>query len=755
MPPARWSTPNPNEGDEVAEDRPDDCAGDPYRVRIGADFWKVIGKEKPMSRKQYGGLLIGTVVCNRPPQDQDAGGSGNMSTSQSVEEPSEQAWPTRQWAEASPNEMGMDSEVLGRGRDFALRHGGAGCVVRSGRLVCSWGDTTERIHVYSATKGIGATLLGLALDEGKLRLSDRAAEHHPDFGVPPESNRETGWLEEINILHLATHTAGFDKDRGYTALQFRPGSMFMYSDGGTNWLAECLTLAYGQDLYSLLTERVLVHLGVGKEQLMWDVNDKRPDPIEGIKRLPLNAHIWASADALARIGLLYLRGGEWNGRRIISREFIDQLRRPVAELARVPTHPNNQFGLGMASHGLLWWNNADGRLPGVPTDAYWTHGLNDNLIIVVPSLDLVVSRTADRQADWQPNPYQFPDKNIEPFLAPVAASIRNTKVVTLPVEAPKPAYPPSRWIRGLIIEADRISIGHGDNWPMTWGDDGHLYTVYCDGQGWGDRRFSMAMAKVMGEPPGVSGVNIPSPTGEHGPDDTGYDIHGRKASGLVMADGVLYMWVRNLNPADGTGSSLAWSTDRARTWTWASWTLPECGYPVWLNAGRDYADGPDDYLYFYWPKSPSAYAVTDAIDLGRVHRDRATSRDEYEFFTGTDGEGRPTWRHRIDECRPVFESPAGCYRPCVTYNPGLRRYLLCTITPARHFGLFDAPQPWGPRTTARTTDRFGPGERRFAPQIPSKWINADGTVFHLVYSCHPCGPYKLNIQKCRLMVTTE
>jgi len=657
-------------------------------------------------------------------------------------------WPGQQWAAAKPGDVEMDEAVLGQARDFALAHEGSGCVVRHGHLVMTWGDPSERIHVYSATKGIGATLLGLAIDEGKMRLADRAADHHPTFGVPPESNRRTGWLDDITVLHLATHTAGFGKDKGYTPVHFRPGSMFLYSDGGTNWLSECLTLAYRQDVHALLAERVLVHLGITEADLRWASGESRPETIEGLTRLPMNARIWASADALARIGYLYLRSGVWDGRQIVSRDFIEQLRRPVQSLAGVPTHPSNAFGGGAQNHGLLWWNNADGHMAEVPRDAYWTHGLNSNLIIVVPSLDLVVSRVAPAHADWQPNPFRFANEDIEPFLTPVVASVRQTKGAVAVPDARPPARSPM--IARLTIEPERLSIGDGDNWPITWADDDDLYTVYCDGRGWGDRRFSMAMAKVAGRPPNVTGANIPSPTGERGPDDTGYDIRGRKACGLVAADGVLWMWVRNLNPADGTGSSLAWSTDCARTWQWASWSLPECGYPVWLNAGRDYADALDEHLYFYWPNSASAYAVTDTITMGRVPRSQADQRDAYTFLVGTDASGRPTWSRRFEDRHAVLTYGAGCYRPCVVYNSPLKRYLLCTITTQGRFGLFDAPQPWGPWKAVHLADRFGLPERRFAPQIPGKWISRNGLSFYLVYSCHPVGPYQFNFQRCTL-----
>ena len=45
--------------------------------------------------------------------------------------------------------------------------------------------------------------------------------------------------------------------------------------------------------------------------------------------------------------------------------------------------------------------------------------------------------------------------------------------------------PPSEVITSLTIHPERISIGNGDNWPITWADDGSQYTVYCDGEGFG------------------------------------------------------------------------------------------------------------------------------------------------------------------------------------------------------------------------------------------------------------------------------
>ena len=76
----------------------------------------------------------------------------------------------------------------------------------------------------STTKSFGAAALGLAIQDGKLRLEDKAVQFHPAFGIPPETNAQTGWLGEITIAHLASQTAGFDKPGGYVPLLFKPGA---------------------------------------------------------------------------------------------------------------------------------------------------------------------------------------------------------------------------------------------------------------------------------------------------------------------------------------------------------------------------------------------------------------------------------------------------------------------------------------------------------------------------------------------------
>jgi len=328
-------------------------------------------------------------------------------------------WPLPKWATATPREAGMNETQLREAREYALTGGGSGYITRGGKLIMAWGDPQKRYGLKSTTKSIGVTALGLAIGDGKIRLTDKVVQHHPDFGTPPDGNAKTGWLPGITILQLATQTAGFEKPGGYTKLAFKPGTRWAYSDGGPNWLAECVTLAYNRDVDELLFERVFTPLGITRKDLTWRRNSYRPAEIRGVMRREFGSGINANVDAMARIGYLYLREGRWNGRRILPTKFVAQARTTVKGVVGLPEVDPKRYGNASDHYGLLWWNNADGTLEKVPRDAYWSWGLYDSLIVVIPSVDIVVSRAGKSwKRDWDGH-YDV----LKPFFNPIAASV--------------------------------------------------------------------------------------------------------------------------------------------------------------------------------------------------------------------------------------------------------------------------------------------------------------------------------------------
>lgn len=354
------------------------------------------------------------------------------------------------WVTATAAEAGLDEAQLTEARDYALTGGGSGCVIRRGRLVMSWGDQKRRYDLKSTTKSFGTAALGLAIQDGNVRLADRARRHHPTLGLPPEENARTGWLDEITLLHLASQTAGFDKPGGYVPLLFQPGTQWSYSDSGPNWLAECLTLVYGRDLDELMFERIFGPLGIGRADLVWRRNQYRPDLLDGIRRREFGAGISANVDAMARFGLLWLRQGEWNGVQILPRDFVDQARTTVSGVRGLAVRKPEEYGRASDHYGLLWWNNADGTLEGVPRDTYWSWGLYDSLIVVMPSLDMVVARAGQ---SW-PRPKGADHYDVlRPFFQPLVAAVRVEPAAgngpSAPPCPPSPVIAGNEWARPL------------------------------------------------------------------------------------------------------------------------------------------------------------------------------------------------------------------------------------------------------------------------------------------------------------------
>jgi CubicO group peptidase (beta-lactamase class C family) len=276
---------------------------------------------------------------------------------------------------------------------------------------------------------VGGIALGLALNEPTplIAMNGLATTYYPALGTPPAN--DPAQLATITILNLATHTAGFEKPMGYPALVNTPGSAFLYSDGGLNWLADTLTLVYNQDLNTLLSTRVwdVVGVDVGND-IQWrtDLSGRNPLP-NGLPRRELASGMTANTNAMARVGLLFLRRGTWNTTQIFPSSFVDLATTPSPSLADLPSTDPVGFPDAAERYGVLWWTNKTGALPNVPTDAYWAWGLGDSLIVVIPSLDLVIARTGNDPDDpalphWRPS-WNGQYDVIAPFLDPIVNSV--------------------------------------------------------------------------------------------------------------------------------------------------------------------------------------------------------------------------------------------------------------------------------------------------------------------------------------------
>lgn len=314
------------------------------------------------------------------------------------------------------------------------------------------------------------------------------------------------------------------------------------------------------------------------------------------------------------------------------------------------------------------------------------------------------------------------------------------------MNTPKGPYPPSPVVRGLAWESEIVKCedGIGDNWPITWADEDLQITAYGDGVGFDghEQELSLGFSAVRGNPPDHRGEDFAS----NADTPAGYGPEGIKASGLLMAGGVLYMFVRNYRPEgsdDYRNSRLAWSRDRGVSWRWADWHFSGAfGCPEFVQFGCDYRGARDGFVYVVSQANESAYEFSPHIVLARVPRGEVPERSRYEFFAGMDGAGSPLWSADLGDRRPIFTDPLGTQRVAMTYNAALGRYFLTTShrppgntdthTPA--LGVFDAPEPWGPWTTACYSHDCSAPWHTYHHKLPTKWMSADGRSMWLLFS---------------------
>jgi hypothetical protein len=289
-----------------------------------------------------------------------------------------------------------------------------------------------------------------------------------------------------------------------------------------------------------------------------------------------------------------------------------------------------------------------------------------------------------------------------------------------------------------------------DAWTPTRAPDGSFYTAYgdCNGaSGALSPKRSMGLARITGSPAAGDVAAADIDTGPPGAPDIDADpggldalgagSSGKKPSGMLFANGTLYAWVRNVQP-DGTRSRLRYAANYGQpgsAWGWAPWTLEEFGYPVFVQAGQADAGG-GAYAYVVAHDGPSAYKPADRFVLMRVPVDRILEQEAYEFFAGTAG-APPAWVGHAERARrtAIFESKGRCFRSGMSYNAARGRYYWWQARQPSldggderffgGFGVYSAPEPWGPWTPVYYTEKWdvGPGERG---EFPPAWMGPAG-----------------------------
>ena len=253
-------------------------------------------------------------------------------------------------------------------------------------------DSHTRTRTWSTAKSIAATLIGILVDDGRLKLDEPLGIEWLPALKKPEVDPRNG----ITLRHLLNMSSGLypvdSLNREYTTGSSRaywagassvkgardrglvrePGTYWDYENFDTLLAVYAMKLALGDDeVYQEFPQRALLDR-IGMRSTLIGT-DRFHDFV-------LSSQVYTNARDLARFGQLYAQGGTWQGERIISEAWIAFVRTPAPSTSKLGNF-----------YGGQWWLVPDDR-DDVPRSAYATAGTRGQFVIVVPSHDLVIVR---------------------------------------------------------------------------------------------------------------------------------------------------------------------------------------------------------------------------------------------------------------------------------------------------------------------------------------------------------------------------
>ena len=320
------------------------------------------------------------------------------------------AYPTRGWPRGDARGADHIAIEVAVGKLFAKKSPAgvpdtrALLVVQGGKLVVEryapGFDATSRFRSWSAGKSLANAWIGLLVRDGRVAL-DEPLDARPWRARADDPRRE---ITVRHALGMTTGLANADGDGGAAdsfiaqllfggaagdtalaaadvALDAPPGTRWAYSTATTQLLAGLVVDRAGEDWREFTARELNRPLGMGS--LVVEA-DRAGTPIAG-------AFVWASAQDWARLGLLYLRDGLWEGRRILPPGWVDFTRTPAA------AEDNGTYG----AH---FWINAEPRpgqhpvFAGRAFDSFEMSGNAGQIVAIVPGRDLVVVRLGEMHA---------------------------------------------------------------------------------------------------------------------------------------------------------------------------------------------------------------------------------------------------------------------------------------------------------------------------------------------------------------------
>lgn len=340
-------------------------------------------------------LVCSFAACSRS----ESNTTDESQTASTTQASTTAAAPMWQWQKDTPENHNMDSSFID---DFHntldTTQVYSALIIKDDYIVDEYYkdgyDQSSVFPLNSCSKSVTATLIGIAIDRGLIDGTDvPISEYFPQIEQYDNEN-----LKNITIWHLLTHTSGLDISDDAVWYDWRdsddwieyaltrpsihtPGEVFDYSTAGTHLLTAILEKATGMSAYEFGKEYLFDPMGMTSVEC-----ETAPEGTsDGGNGFAMNVY------DMAKLGKLYLDGGSWQGRQLVSQQWINE-----------STSIQYDRSTGSADYGYQWWVRTFGDRG---YDAFFAQGHAGQYIFAVPELDLMVVFTSNHQGSssmyWQ------------------------------------------------------------------------------------------------------------------------------------------------------------------------------------------------------------------------------------------------------------------------------------------------------------------------------------------------------------------
>lgn len=259
-----------------------------------------------------------------------------------------------------------------------------------------YGDAApDKPHaMHSVSKSFTATAVGMAVDEGLLKVTDKLVDFFPD-NLPEEVSDN---LKAVTVHDLLTMNCGHetearfrDSDQewvtSFLAHPFvhEPGTWYCYNSLGTYMLSAIVQKLTGEKVLDYLTPRLFEPLHIEIPQ--WDESP------QGI-----NAGGWGlqlKTEDMAKFGQLFLQKGVWNGKRLVSEAWVNEASKYQVPSVPAGTRPDQAAERGLTPENCTFMLGYGYQMWRCPDNAYRADGARGQYIIIVPDSDAVIACTAN------------------------------------------------------------------------------------------------------------------------------------------------------------------------------------------------------------------------------------------------------------------------------------------------------------------------------------------------------------------------